>query len=236
MNHLPNLAVWMMPSHTNQETVAIFIRWVHLLAGVTWIGLLYFFNFMKQVDAAAKPTVFQHLLMPTLQWFRWSALLTVFMGFWYWSQIYVAADAHLQGKSPLGTIGLFLLIWIVAWHALFAAIRRVSNGWLLAAITAVVVVGAAWLFIRYIPVGGDDNHVLSIGIGGGLGWIMASNVWGVAWVNYKKIIRGTLAGTPPANAAALSRQIFFAARMNLFLSFPMLFFMAASSHFPIFGK
>ena len=68
-----------------------------MLAGITWIGLLYFFNlinvpFMKQVDAASKPKIFQYMTMPALQWFRWSALVTVFVGFWYWAQIYVAAD------------------------------------------------------------------------------------------------------------------------------------------------
>src|SRR5438067_6523132 len=48
----------------------------------------------------------------TLQWFRWSAMVTVFVGFWYWSQIYVAADARRMGVTPGSTIGFFLLIWI----------------------------------------------------------------------------------------------------------------------------
>jgi uncharacterized membrane protein len=232
---------WMIPQHTGTETLAFMLRWVHFLAGITWVGLLYFFNlinvpFMKQVDAAAKPKVFQHLTLPALQWFRWSSLLTVFVGFWYWSQVYVAADAHLAGKSPLGTIGLFLLIWIVAWHVYFAIVRRTPNPWLLAVIVVILLGAAGWLFVNFIPVGGDDNHVLSIGIGGGLGFFMVFNVWGVIWPNNKKIIAGTLAGTPPANAAVLARQVFLVSRTNLYVSIPMLFFMAASSHYPIFGR
>jgi uncharacterized membrane protein len=235
------LAFLIMPSHTNAEILGIFLRWVHILAGITWVGLLYFFNFvnipfMKQLDPAAKPKIFQTLTMPVLQWFRWSALLTIFMGFWYWSQTYVSANAHLEGKSPLGTIGLFVLIWVVAWHVLFALIKQTPNPWMLAVVTVIVVVVAAWLFLHFIPVGASDNHVLSIGIGGGLGWIMGSNVFGIIFKNNKKIIDGTLAGTPPANAATLARQAFLASRMNLYLSFPMLFFMTAASHFPIFGK
>lgn len=238
---LPALSTWVMPSHTNAEIVGIFLRWVHIIAGVTWVGLIYFFNFVhipfiRQVDAAAKPKIFQTLTLPLLEWFRWSALLTVFMGFWYWGQVYVAANARLEGKSPLGTIGLFLLTWVVAWHILFPAIRRISNGWVLTAITLPVLVAAAWIFVRYIPVGAGDNHVMCIGIGGGLGWVMGSNVFGIIYKNQKKIIDGTLAGNPPANAANLARQSFLAARMNLYLSFPMLFFMAAASHFPIFGS
>jgi hypothetical protein len=93
---------FVMPSHTGTEALAFILRWVHLVAAITWVGLLYFFNFvnvpfMKQVDAGMKPKIFQYMTMPALQLFRWSSMLTVFVGFWYWSQIYVAADAHRMG-------------------------------------------------------------------------------------------------------------------------------------------
>jgi uncharacterized membrane protein len=99
-----------------------------------------------------------------------------------------------------------------------------------------VVIAAAWLFVNYTPVGQDDNHVLSIGVGGGFGFIMLFNVWGIIWPNNKKIIKGTLAGTPPADAATLARQAFLASRTNLYLSVPLLFFMATSSHYTILGR
>src|SRR2546426_6926567 len=101
-------ALFVMPTHTGTEALAFILRWVHLLAGITWIGLLFFFNlvnvpFMKQVDAATKPKVFQYMTLSALQLFRWSALLTGFVGFLYWAQIYVAAYAKLMGGSPLST-------------------------------------------------------------------------------------------------------------------------------------
>ena len=234
-------ASWVMPSHTSTEALSLILRWFHFLMGITWIGLLYFFNlvnvpFMKQVDAAMKPKVFQYMTMPALQLFRWSALWTVFFGFWYWAQIYVAADATRMGVSPLSTVGLFLLIWIVAWGILSLVISKTPSGYVLGAITAVVVIAAGWLFVNFTPVGKDDNHVLSIGVGGGFGFIMLFNVWGIIWRNQKAIIKGTLAGTPPANAATLARQAFLASRTNFFLSVPMLFFMAASSHYGILGQ
>ena len=137
-------ASWVMPTHTGIEALAILLRWIHLLAGITWVGLLYFFNlvnvpFMKQVDAATKPKVFQYMTLPTLQLFRWSALLTVFVGFWYWAQIYVAADAQRMGVSPLSTIGLFLLIWIGAWAILYFVISRTPSGYVVGAAVAIVV-------------------------------------------------------------------------------------------------
>ena len=241
MQHLTALATWVMPTHTGTEALALILRWFHFLAGITWIGLLYFFNlvnvpFMKQVDAGMKPKVFQYLTLPALQWFRWSALVTVLVGFFYWQHMYVEVDAARMGVSPLSTIGLFLLIWIVAWGILFFVISKAPSGYVLGVITTIVVIAGAWLFVTYTPVGQDDNHVLSIGVGGGFGIIMLFNVWGIIWRNQKKIIQGTLAGTPPANGAALARQAFLASRTNVFLSVPMLFFMATSYHYVIFGR
>jgi len=242
MHNLTALVMfWMMPTHTGTEALAFIVRWFHFIAGITWIGLLYFFNlvnvpFMKQVDAAMKPKVFQYMTMPTLQLFRWSALVTVLLGFFYWQHIFVEPDAARMGVSPLSTIGLFWLVWIVAWAILYFVISKAPSGYLLGALTTVVVIAAGWLFVNFTPVGKDDNHVLSIGVGGGMGIIMMFNVWGIIWRNQKAIIRGTLSGTPPANAAVLARQAFLASRTNFFLSVPLLFFMAASSHYGILGQ
>jgi uncharacterized membrane protein len=242
MQHLFNLAAtFVMPTHTGTEALALILRWFHFIAGITWIGLLYFFNlvnvpFMKQVDAGMKPKIFEYMTLPALNLFRWSALITVFVGFWYWGQILVAPDAERMGKSGASTIGLFLLIWIVAWAILYFVISKSPIGYVLGAIVTVVVIAAGWVFVNYTPVGQDDNHVLSIGVGGGLGIVMLFNVWGIIWPNQKKIIRGTLAGTPPANAATLARRAFLASRTNVFLSVPLLFFMATASHYGIFGS
>ncbi len=233
-----------MPTITGKEAAQLILRWFHFIAGITWVGLLYFFNlinvpFMKQVDAAAKPKVFQNLTLPALNWFRWSALVTVLVGLAIWGQAYIGPDAERQGGGG-STMGLFLLLWIAVWAILFFLIKKVTpSGYVLGVITAILVYAAGWIFVHYTPVGGDDNHVLAIGVGGGMGIVMLFNVWGIIWPNNKKVIRGTLAGTPPANAAALARQAFLASRTNFFLSVPLLFYMAAASHFSstvIFGK
>ena len=61
------------------------LRWVHVVAGILWIGLLYYFNFvqirvMPSIPAELKPAVGKHIAPEALFWFRWSALVTVLAG------------------------------------------------------------------------------------------------------------------------------------------------------------
>lgn len=60
-------------------------RWVHVVAGILWIGLLYYFNFvqirvMPNIPAELKPAVGKHIAPEALFWFRWAALVTVLAG------------------------------------------------------------------------------------------------------------------------------------------------------------
>jgi uncharacterized membrane protein len=238
-------ALAVLPTITGKEATLMLLRWFHFIAGILWIGLLYFFNlvnvpFMKKVDAGSKAKILENMTLPALHWFRWSSVVTVLVGLAIWGQAYVGPDAEREGGSAGKTFGLFFLLWLVTFFILFFVIKKITpNGYVLGVITAVLTYAAGWIFVHYTPVGGEDNHVLSIGVGGGLGIVMMFNVWGIIWPNNKRIIRGTLAGTPPADAAALARQAFLASRTNFFLSVPLLFYMAAASHFAstvIFGK
>jgi uncharacterized membrane protein len=64
---------------------AQFLRYLHVIAGVLWIGLLYYFNFvqiptMPSVPAELKPGVTKYIAPAALFWFRWAALVTVVLG------------------------------------------------------------------------------------------------------------------------------------------------------------
>src|SRR5277367_5641174 len=238
MHHFVVVAAsYVMPTITGKEAAQLILRWFHIIAGIAWVGLLYFFNlvnvpFMKQVDAAAKQKILQYLTLPALNWFRWSSLVTVFVGLAIWGQAYVGPDAERQGGGAGKTFGLFFLLWLAVFFILFLVIKKITpSGYVLGLITIILVYAAGWIFVNYTPVGGDDNHVLSIGVGGGMGIVMLFNVWGIIWPCNKKIIRAVLAGTPREDAAALSRQAFLASRTNFVLSIPLLFYMAAASHF-----
>src|SRR5438093_5226104 len=104
MHHLTAFAgLLVMPTHTWTEALALLLRWVHFLAGITWIGLLYFFNlvnvpFMKEMDAASKAKIVPSLMPRALWWFRWSAVITVLAGLACFGKI-VGVDAANGGGS-----------------------------------------------------------------------------------------------------------------------------------------
>ena len=81
------------------------LRWLHLIFGIIWIGLLYFFNLvltpaMKQIEPAARLKIYPALMSKAMGWFRWSALVTVLVGIRYF-QLHLFADARLAGDHSL---------------------------------------------------------------------------------------------------------------------------------------
>lgn len=102
------------------------LRWLHFLAGITWIGLLYYFNFvqgpfMAEADPATRSAATQKLVPRALWWFRWSALLTFLTG--------AAIIGKRIGESPLGSAA-----WSTPWAvtiltgALFGTVM-LANVW-----------------------------------------------------------------------------------------------------------
>jgi uncharacterized membrane protein len=240
------------PSDFNTNLLMLF-RWLHFIGGVTWLGLLYFFNlvnvpFLKELDPATKGKVLPSLMSRAMWWFRWASVLTVLMGLAYWGNI-VASDVknadlalHASSGGPMGT---FFGIWTVAWALMYACTipgkGALDNPPVLTVIYIIIVVAASWLFLHFNNHGWESNRLLAIGIGGGMGWVMMLNVWGVIWRIQKKIIRWTADnaanGTAiPDKAKYLARQSHLISRANFVLSFPMLFLMGAASHYPLFGK
>src|SRR6266478_4368214 len=101
------------------ELVHIIMRWLHILAGIAWIGLLYFFNLVnvplqKKLDPDTKKKVNPDLLLPSLWYFRWGALVTVLAGFTYFALYILRNDVHTANGKGGHVNGLILLIvWMV---------------------------------------------------------------------------------------------------------------------------
>src|SRR5207245_3779335 len=118
----PNIA---LPD--GNATFLMVLRWIHFLAGITWIGLLYFFNlvnvpFMKELDAPTKGKVIPSLMPRALWWFRWAAVVTAVAGRAYWGEI-VGAEAHNGGGSPGAGMGRGSLVWASVVAMLYVRVR-----------------------------------------------------------------------------------------------------------------
>ena len=94
-------------------------KWAHVLAGITWIGLLYYFNFVqteyfKEADADARTDAFTKLAPRALWWFRWGAMLTFLTGL-------IMLGIRGAGLTVDITIGsvmailMFLNVWLIIW-------------------------------------------------------------------------------------------------------------------------
>jgi uncharacterized membrane protein len=95
-------------------------RWIHFLAGITWIGLLYFFNlinaaFMKTLDGPTKNIVIPKLMPSALNWFRHGATVTVLAGLVLYFYLYSKGGT---GAIALGIGGLLGIIMMVNVHAI----------------------------------------------------------------------------------------------------------------------
>ncbi len=151
-------------------------RWGHFLAGITWIGLLYYLNFCHvpvfaglSAETKGELTREGSIVRRVLWWFRWGAMFTLIFGL-----------VLLHGLHKNGAMGVDIMI------------------------------GAAF------------------------GIIMWFNVWFIIWPAQKRIL-GIVPGATDEEKAKLGKRALIASRTNTILSIPMLFFMGASAHFPIFG-
>ena len=221
----------------------MFWRWLHIVSAILWIGFLYFFNlvstrFTAALDPATRVRVAPQFLWSALNWFRWASLVAFLSGFAYFGQI-AGADAKNGGGNAGAFFGSWLAIWIVGW-AIFYGLLRIGNAPLFYAGSSIVMFAASWLFLIVNSHGWESNRSLSIGVGGGMGFFLLLNVWGIVWRANKKILRWMEAaganGSPmPGEAVALSRQAALTSRFSFYLSLVIIFFMAAASHFPLFG-
>jgi len=162
---------------TSTEILDILFRWFHVVFGIMWIGLLYFFNFVnanfaKTLDADSKKKVVPELMPRALFFFRWAAMITFILGL---ALLYI-------NYSPNGWSGF-----------------STSRG--------------HWIML-----------------GATLGTIMWFNVWFIIWPCQRKIINGIKTGSP-APPEVVNRAM-NASKVNVYLSFPMVFCMlAAGKHF-----
>lgn len=96
-------------------------RWGHFLFGITWIGMLYYFNFVqgeyfKEAEPSAKSDAVKKLAPRALWWFRWGAMGTFITGVLLFGGMHDRGNLYIYAGMLMGTI-MFLNVWLIIWPA-----------------------------------------------------------------------------------------------------------------------
>ena len=110
-------------------------RWGHFLAGITWIGLLYYFNFIqgeyfKEAEDAHRSGAIQKLVPRALWWFRWAAMFTFLTGVILLAYRHQGLTYDITIGAILGTL-MFLNVWGIIWpnqKIVIASATQVAQG------------------------------------------------------------------------------------------------------------
>lgn len=204
------------------------LRWIHVVAGILWIGHLYFFNFVNGPFAATmsgdtKKAVVPELMPRALYFFRWGAawtwltgVLLLMMAFYH--QAVVRAEA--------GGLGMATVLSLALTFGGFAVYDALMSGSLISdqkmKNAAAFVLVALVMFIMTMGAG-FGHRSLNIHIGSMFGTTMAFNVWFRIWPSQQKIIAAIKSGqAPDAKLVALAG---LRSRHNTYLSIPLVWTM-----------
>ncbi len=121
----------------DQAWWSFFVRWLHVLSGVMWIGILWYFNFvqiptMPKIPDELKPAIGKHIAPAALFWFRWGAMATIVTGL-----ILAALEGYLVEAITIGLtdgvakhtaigIGMWLgtIMWFNVWFIIWPNQKR----------------------------------------------------------------------------------------------------------------
>ncbi len=207
-------------------------RWLHVVAGILWIGLLYFFNFVNSafaptLDADAKKKVVPELMPRALYWFRWGAAFTWISGVLLMLLIFYHGGALFDDPSRGWSPAAFVMIAIVfiAPFIYDILLKTVGKANMKAAVVVGFLLIAATIYLFGHWAGfGYRGYVIHTGAM--LGTIMAFNVWFRIWPAQKQIITAVKNGTAPD--PALVAMAGLRSKQNTYLSVPLVWTMLNS--------
>lgn len=238
-----------------QEWLHLIVRWLHVVAGISWMGESFYFMWLDaQVHRAgsAKPGVAgetwmvhgggfyqveKYLVAPahlpaTLHWFKWESYTTWLSGFallvlvYYFGARAFLIDPQVANLTPAVAIGIGLSSLLVAWFV-YDGLCCSPLGRTGWPLLVVGVLLLAGAAYGYTQV--FSSRAAYIHVGALLGTLMAGNVWRRIIPAQRRVVRQLLAGEPPD--AALGRRAKQRSVQNSYFSLPVVFIMV-SSHFP----
>lgn len=205
-------------------------RWIHIVAGITWIGLLYYFNWMNghimaAIDADTKKKVMPELMPRVLYWFRWGAAYTWITGVLLLLLVFYHGGLMFETEHTWDLwayLGLAIVFFgVFVYDAIF---KRIQARQPLGVIVAFVLTCAVIWYFEHCAHYSYRAYVIHLGAM--FGTFMAFNVWFRIWPAQQKIISAVKAGeTPDAGLVALAG---LRSKHNTYMSVPLVWAMVNS--------
>ncbi len=239
---------------TLHEWLNLVLRWFHVVAGVTWIGQTYLFNWMEKTfepPPEPKPNITGRLwmvhgggfylvekqkapeIMPsTLHWFKWEAALTWISGMLLLIVVYYLGGLIVEPEGPVGEaagaaigVGSLVLAWLLYRWVWRSPLGRSEPAG--AAACFALILAAAWGLSRVL-----SPRAMFLHVGAMFGTIMVANVWMIILPGQRRMLEAVRAGrAPDMSHGARGKQ---ASKHNTFMSVPLILLMV-SNHFSIVG-
>jgi uncharacterized membrane protein len=203
-------------------------RWIHVVAGILWIGLLYFFNwvnssFAPTMDAETRRKVVPELMPRALFWFRWGAAFTWVTGVLLLLMVFYHTNLVFEGMQANWGLPTFIMLAIVffgvfAYDLIYKSVLTDPKAQFVGGLVLASVIVFLLDFFAGFSFRGYAIH-----LGALFGTIMAYNVWFRIWPAQQKIITAIKNGeAPDASLAALAGG---RSKHNTYVSVPLVFTM-----------
>ena len=208
-------------------------KWLHIIAGIMWIGLLYFFNFINghvvaTMDADSKKKVVPELMPRALYWFRWGAAWTwvtgvvlLYVVFWRGSLSMGESEGMMSSDVNMYTHMMILLTFLAVFIYDFLYRSPLAKNTRLVTIASFLLI--AGVEYAMICCANYSYRAVNIHIGAMFGTMMAFNVWFRIWPAQQRIITAIKSGNAPnGDDAALAGS---RSKHNTYMSVPLIWTM-----------
>ncbi|HEY5907163.1 MAG TPA: urate hydroxylase PuuD [Vicinamibacteria bacterium] len=198
-------------------------RWIHVFAGIVWIGMLYFFNFVNgpfqgTQDGETKKKINPELLPRALYFFRWGAAWTWFTGVLLLLLVFYHGAITLEPETSWGGGAIAMIAVTFLAPFVYDALHKSPLGKDPKTFggSCFVLVAIVICLMQYF---GFTYRAYNIHIAALFGTIMAFNVWYRIWPAQQKSVRAVTEGTAPD--AALVALAGARSRHNTYMSVPL---------------
>ena len=212
------------------ELLQALFRWIHIVAGILWIGHLYFFNFVNApfegtLDGDSKKKVVPQLRPRALYWFRWGGAWTWVTGFLLILLVFYHGQLVFDMGGDWNALAFVMVAVTFLAFAVYdplASQEFAKNNKQMAGVAFVLVI----LVVLGYKAAGFGYRAYVIHLGALFGTLMAANVWMRIWPAQQLIVTAIRDGqAPPADKVAMAGQ---RSRHNVYMSVPLVWMMINS--------